>query len=305
MCCCTLLLSKSTLCGNIIRMNNLKKKNITIVGLGLMGGSYAKALRRAGFANIFAIDLDMSTLTQSQSDGIITKGYLDPADILPSSDILIISLYPKQTIEFMEENYTNFKKDSLVIDICGVKSVVTDNLPKRMLDRCDFVPTHPMAGREKKGYQMSTEDLFDGCSYVITPLDSNKAENIDIVRAIASDIGAKRVLTCDPRTHDEYISFVSQLPHVLACSYMASSGHRPLSEYAAGSFRDVSRVALINELVWQELFSLNREFLTEEIDSLITELHSFRDIIASDDKQGAIDYMKSARIIKEDYDSRS
>ncbi len=136
-----------------------------------------------------------------------------------------------------------------------------------------------MAGREKKGYEMSVEELFDNCSYVITPLEHNTDESIEIVKHLANDIGAKKILTCTSREHDEYISYVSQLPHVLACAYMASSKERPLSEYAAGSFRDVSRVALINAVIWQELFAINKDFLVDEIDHLISELDKFKKLI--------------------------
>lgn len=283
-------------------MQKLKGKKITIVGLGLMGGSIAKSLKKANISHVYGLDIDKSVLTSALKDTVIKAGYTQASDILPTTDFLIICLYPKAAIKFLEENHTLMKSGSVVCDICGVKSLVVDNIPQQMLKKVDFVPTHPMAGRELMGYSESIDNLFDGCNYIITPLTSNKPSSIELIEDFATTVGAKSIIKCDANTHDEYISFVSQLPHVLAVAYMKASHKRPLGGFAGGSFRDVSRVALINEIIWQELFDHNKDKLVPEIDNLINELSMLKDYIKNNDKPDVLHYLADGRKIKENYD---
>lgn len=276
---------------------------ITIVGLGLMGGSFARALASAGPAAIWAVDRDRDVLRKARDEGVITEGYTDPAVPLAQSDLVIICLYPGDTIHFLNTHRHLFKKGAVVTDICGVKTPVVESVDSFEGSGVDFVPGHPMAGRERQGYGESKADLFAGCSYILTPLPENRPRSIDLIKAMAGTLGAARIVTTDSRTHDEYISFTSQIPHILAVAYMQASQERDLVQYAGGSFRDVSRVALINEVIWSELFIRNRDKLVPEIRELIRRLNGLADSVENQDAPALMEALRDARQIKEEYDA--
>jgi prephenate dehydrogenase len=285
-------------------VDDFKNKNILIVGLGLMGGSIAKALKRKDIKSIIAIDKDKDVLESAQVNGVIEKGFVSSEDALTNADFVVIGLYPELAVKFINENEKLFKKGCVITDICGVKQPVVEGVNITRSD-ITFVPAHPMAGSERQGYGCSFPTLFDGCNYIITPLDTNSEEAIEQVKNFAKVLGAKNIVMSTPEKHDEYIAFTSQIPHALAIAYMHESKGRDVMPYAGGSFRDVSRVASINEVMWAELFCENSRKLTTELKSIRAGLEVIIDYIDSKDTKALREYMKVAADTKENYDAEN
>ncbi len=279
-------------------------KNILIVGLGLMGGSIARALKRAGVKNIWALDKNPDVLAQAKKEGVIERGFEDAKAVLPKADFVVVCLYPELAVAFINQNESRFKSGAIITDICGVKKPVVDRVKIERGD-IEFVPAHPMAGSERQGYEFSFAELFDGCNYIICPSEKNSAEAVSEVEAFARILGAKKIVTATPAEHDEYIAYTSQIPHALAVAYMHSAKERDILPFAGGSFRDVSRVALINEVMWAELFSQNAHKLADELESLEKEIAKIAQYVKNGQSQELAQYMKHGRKQKEKYNAEN
>jgi prephenate dehydrogenase len=285
----------------------VKGLRITIVGLGLMGGSIARALKRGAGAIVTAVDRDAKLTALALAQGVIDRGCDKPAQALADADLTVLCLYPEASIRFMKEHMACFAPGSVVTDICGVKQKVINGLVPILRSDIDFVPGHPMAGRERAGYQYSDEALFDRCNYILTPLQQNKEESIELVKRFAGALGAGAVVLAEPAEHDEMIAYTSQLPHALAVAYVLATGRRgdgqPLQRnplpFSAGSYRDVSRVAAINAPMWAELFLENRDALLGELDGLKAGLEHIEQYIRDGDGQSLIEYMSAAARARE------
>ena len=278
------------------------QKQILIVGLGLMGGSIAKALKRKGISSVWAADKNPEVLAGAKKDGVISEGYEDAGAAVGAADFVVVCLYPELAVSFINDNMHKFKKGAVITDICGVKKPVADGVKLNREDVC-FVPAHPMAGSESQGFGCSFAELFDGCNYIITPLEGSSQQAVEDVAEFAEVLGAANIVESTPEAHDEYIAYTSQIPHALAVAYMHSSKKRGVLPYAGGSFRDVSRVSLINEVMWAELFAENKNKLADEIDSLQAELKKIGGLIKDGDRDALREYMKQGRQIKENYDA--
>ncbi len=283
-------------------VSDFSKKKILIVGLGLMGGSIAKALKSKTAAVVWAVDNNTDIIGKAKKEGVIDEGYTTANESTGKADFIIVCLYPELAVEFINENMESFKSGAVITDICGVKKPVVDKV-NITRDDIDFVPGHPMAGSESKGYECSFVSLFEGCNYIITPLDGNSKESLNLVSEFAKILGAKKIVESTPEEHDELISYTSQIPHALAVAYMHSSKERDILPFAGGSFRDVSRVALINEVMWTELFSQNRKKLVEELKSLEENLEKMTKLIEQNDLDALEEYMRAGAKIKENYDA--
>ena len=283
-------------------VEGFSQKNILIVGLGLMGGSIAKALKGKDVGAVWAVDTDSHVISQAKIDGVISEGFAGADEAVRKADFTAVCLYPELAVRFINENMDKFKSGSVITDICGVKKPMSEGI-KLMRDDIDFVPAHPMAGSERQGYECSFSSLFEGCNYIITQLKSNSQKSVEEVAAFAKLLGAKNIVHSTPEAHDEYIAYTSQIPHALAVAYMHSSKGRNVLPYAGGSFRDVSRVALINEVMWAELFGENEKKLTKELDALQAELKKITGLIKNGDRDALREYMKQGREIKENYDA--
>lgn len=273
--------------------------NITIVGLGLIGGSLAKAISSRTSHIVFGIDRDPKVLDQALADGAIRHDI--GLGALEKSNLVILALYPAQCIKFMEQNASRIRKGAVVTDVCGVKKSICDALtPMAKKFGFCFVGGHPMAGREQYGFEAAKQDLFDGASYVLTPSDGCD-DGVEIVRELALSIGCGRVVLTTPEDHDRRIAYTSQLPHVLAAAYVNSPTCPMHVGYSAGSYLDVSRVARINENLWPELFIQNRDALVVEIDFLIQNLTRMRQDVASKDQDALTAALRNSRLRKETY----
>lgn len=276
---------------------------VTIVGLGLMGGSVARALMPRRPAALWAVDRDPAALERAAAEGVITAGYAEAIFPLSRSDLVVVCLYPGDAVAFINEHHDHFKKDAVVTDICGVKTPLAEGVVPFGGDGPDYVPGHPMAGRERRGYGESSASIFAGCNYILTPRPGTRPESVALIESMARTLGAARVVKTDWHTHDEYISFTSQIPHVLSVAYMRASRRRPLASFAGGSFGDVSRVALINEVIWSELFLRNRDLLVAEIRNLTGELDELARLIEAGDEAGLRAALREGRTLKEEYDA--
>ncbi len=283
-------------------VDDFSGKTILIVGLGLMGGSIAKALNSKNTGDVTAFDKNPEVLSKALADGVISKGYESPEQAVKEADFVVICLYPELAVKFINENENCFKSGAIITDICGVKTPVVDGVTITR-DDIHFIPGHPMAGSERKGYDCSFDTLFAGCNYIITPLKKTEDVFVDKVKAFAKLLGAKNIVISTPQKHDEYIAFTSQIPHALAVAYMHESRGRDVKPFAGGSFRDVSRVASINEVMWAELFCENSEKLAAELRSLKDGLEVIIEDIEKKDRDALKKYMKKAAQIKENYDA--
>lgn len=274
--------------------------SITVVGLGLIGGSFAASLKKLKPKNVWGIDVKKETLDNAQKMGIIDKGYIDPEIPLNSSDIVIIALYPEDTVRFVKDNINYFKKGSIITDTTGVKRNVIRKIESLLPDYIDFIGGHPMAGRESQGLKMASEDMFVNSTYILTPSKKSKKKNIDIVSRMAKYIGCKNVVKMTPEEHDSIIAYVSHIPHVIAVSLLNSNmDDIDISLFAAGSFKDATRVASINCDLWTELFMSNKDNVIRFIDELEKNLSVIKDGLEKEDKNVIKEQLKSAKSMKE------
>lgn len=272
--------------------------NIAVVGLGLIGGSFCKALKKNTFHHIMGIDNDKETIRKALECGAIDEE-ITP-DRLNEVNLTIICLYPEAIIDFVRNNADNFKKGSIVIDSCGVKEyVVNDCTPVLDEKEVIFVGTHPMAGREFSGFDYSTDDLFVGASFIITPTDNTPQIAVDLLQTLAGSIGFGKAVVSSPQKHDEVIAYTSQLAHVVSNAFVKSPVMLNYDGFSAGSFQDLTRVAKLNEYMWSSLFMCNKTALLREINCIIKSISEYRDAIENDDMERLISILRDGRELKE------
>ncbi|MEG0238135.1 MAG: prephenate dehydrogenase [Clostridium sp.] len=268
---------------------------ITIVGLGVIGGSFGMALKKNGYTDVYGIDNDINTIKKAEDIGIIKKGYLDGEEILKSSDLVIISIYPKLLKNFIFNNRSNFKDGAVITDATGIKEMFIEDILSIIPSNVDFVFGHPMAGREKKGIDFASDEVFKGANYIITETKINKENNIVLIESLAYTLGFKKVKRISPKYHDEMIAFTSQLPHVLAVSLINSDKEgRNTGDFIGDSYRDLTRIANINEDLWSELFLGNKENLLKCINNFEEELLKVKQSILNEDSLVLKEYLKKA-----------
>jgi len=262
-----------------------KKLKFLIVGLGLIGGSYAKALRKKGFY-VSAINDNQKSIDYALAEGIIDDGYsyVEP-DAVANADIIIFALYPKVFVEWIKNNRSLFKEGTIITDVTGVKKCIVDDIQALMPDGVEFIAAHPMAGREVYGVENSDDKIFEGANYIVVPTEKNTPGAIEACKDLGKLLGFSRVTELSPDEHDDMIGFVSQLTHCIAVSLMTCCENEHLVSYTGDSFRDLTRIARINENMWSELFMLNKEPLLKQFDVFINECTAIRDLIAADDTE--------------------
>ncbi len=260
--------------------------NITIVGLGIMGGSMAKALKGFKDSVIYGINHRRETLEAAMMDGVVANKNETDEEILGKSDIVILCLYPALSVQFVKDHINDFKEGALLTDVCGIKENLVRDINAVIRPDMEYIGAHPMAGREVYGYKNSLETLFHNCNFLLTPLEDNKEESIELLEEMARYIGAKRIVRITPAEHDEMIAYTSQLMHVIAVALCDNKRIETSASFSAGSLRDCTRVAIINEVLWSELFIENKKALCVLIDEL----------------KGSLDRMENA-IKNEDYDT--
>ncbi|GAA0076848.1 prephenate dehydrogenase [Clostridium sp. CTA-5] len=259
---------------------------VVVVGLGVIGGSFAMALKECGYEDVYGIDVDRETLMKAKDLKLIKDGFVDGKEILKTADLVVISIYPKLVKQFIISNIDNFKDGAIITDATGIKKMFIQDIIDVLPENIDFIFGHPMAGREKKGIHFATNDVFKGANYILTPIKINKEENLKLIESLAYKIGFKRVKRITPEYHDEMIGFTSQLPHALAVALINSDIEgRDTGSFIGDSYRDLTRIANINENLWSELFLGNKENLLKCIESFEIELDKLKDAIRDDDKE--------------------
>ena len=280
------------------RIWKYRDMNVLICGLGLIGASLAKTLKKNTDNVVLGWNRTPSVTEKALRDGAIDRtGDID--ELIAEADITIVNFYPEAIVPFILEHKDSFKKDSIVTDSCGIKTKICREIEKEELDFY-FIGAHPMAGREVGGYDNSLDTLFDKASFICTPFDNTPRNKVDALVGLAENMGFARTVVTTPEHHDEMIAFTSQIAHVLACSYVLSPLAPSHAGYSAGSYRDVSRVARINADMWADLFVDNKDALVREIDDLVSNLMQFKYNIVNDDKDALKDLMNRANRIKEE-----
>lgn len=273
--------------------------NITVVGLGLIGGSVAKAAKGFRGCTVYGIDNDAAVVAKACQDGVIANGDNSLSrEIISGSDLIVVALYPQATIDFILENQKYMKSGAVIIDVCGVKCPVVYAVEPELRQDLYFVGCHPMAGREVSGYAGSLTDMFKGCNFIITPTKNTKRPGIETAEAFARHLGATNLINTSPEDHDEMIAYTSQLMHVVAVALCDNTHIEKSAMYSAGSLRDCTRVAILNEELWSELFVLNREPLTKLIDEMCQSLTRIRDAVSQSDKEALKQIMRGATAAK-------
>ena len=269
-----------------------KNSKILIVGLGVIGGSYASKLTELGY-DVSCITKNKSDIEYAMSKGMIKYGTTEvDKSLVENSDIIIFALYPTIFVEWIEQYSHLFKKGTLITDVTGVKSLVVKKVQSILKDDIEFISAHPMAGRERSGVEFSTPDVFKGANYIITPTEKNTKEAIDICRKLGEELGFARISELSVEKHDQMIAFLSQLTHCIAVSLMTCNNTPGLEKYTGDSFRDLTRIAKINDRMWSELFLMNKEALLHEMDGFIEEFRLLRNMIKDDD----VDALRSKMI---------
>jgi prephenate dehydrogenase len=281
--------------------NNIELKNInlSVIGVGLMGGSILKALKDQDNKpkSIKAFDIDKDILNAVLKKELADVATDDAKEAIKDADLIVISLYPKLGAAFIKDNIAAFKPGCVITDICGVKREVYKEIKDALRSDIHFVGGHPMAGREHKGFSYSTPDLFLGCKYILT---GGEKHAVDLVCQFADILGAGKIVYAQPEKHDELIAYTSQLPHVLSVAYMLCSKNRNVEDFSAGSFRDITRIAMINDEMWSELFLENKDKLSGEIGDLIHGLSQLKSMIDTDNRSDLRQEMRNAAQMREE-----
>ena len=273
-------------------MEWISKDRILIVGLGLMGGSYARALKRLGY-HVSAIDTRQKSIDFALENGLIDRGYTGPdPSAIGEADAVIFALYPGIFRRWLTENQHLLKSGALLTDVTGVKSCIIYDIQDLLRDDVEFIAAHPMAGREVYGVENSDDGIFRDANYIVTPTAKNTPEAIDWCQSLGRILGFRKISVLSPEEHDEMIGFLSQMTHCIAIALMTCNDNQHLVDYTGDSFRDLTRIARINEVMWSELFLLNKDALLRQMDQFAAEFAVLRDLLDREDRDGLMEKMR-------------
>ena len=279
-----------------------KSDKILIVGLGLIGGSYAEGLTSKGY-EVYAIDTNIESIDFAKEKKIIKDGTTNISkEFLEQMDIVIFALYPHIVIEWLKSYQNYLKPNTIITDVTGIKKWLYDNIKDILRDDLEFIGAHPMAGREVYGVKNSNKDIFKGANYIITPTCSNTEYAKKIAKKIGEELEFKNIVTLSMEEHDEMIGFLSQLTHCIAISLMTCKESQHLVKYTGDSFRDLTRIAKINENMWSELFLLNKEELLNQMDLFLEQFTKLKKTIENDEIEEMKDIMKLSTLNRSYFD---
>lgn len=262
--------------------------NIGIIGLGLMGASFAKRLSPQKDKTIYGIDQNEQTIQTALELNIIKEGSTDPGKLIKKCNLIILALYPTMIKPWIVENQQYLESGTILMDISGVKTNIVEPVQAILREDLELISIHPMCGRESRGIDFAQADIFDNANYIIVPTNKNTPKAIEAAKQLGKDLRVKNISILSCEEHDRMIGFLSQLTHVIAVSLMNTHDNSHLVEYTGDSFRDLTRIATINENLWSELFLLNKDILLDEIDQFLDATKHFRDSLEKED----IDEMK-------------
>ena len=261
-----------------------KQANILIVGLGLMGGSYAAALSKKGY-KVYALSLEQRPIDYALARGWIVAGGTEPEAFVGQADIIISCLYPSVFVEWVEKYQHLFQSGALLTDVTGVKTQVVSQVQELLRKDVEFIAAHPMAGRERSGVQYADPSVFEGANYIVVPTPKNTGLAIETCKYLGEELGFANVSELPPQKHDQMIAFLSQLTHCIAVTLMNAGEDDSLVKYTGDSFRDLTRIAKINDEMWSELFIMNKEPLLKEMEKFRHAFDALERTIREEDRQ--------------------
>lgn len=281
-----------------------EKTKILIAGLGLMGGSYAEALTARGF-EVGGLARRQEAIDYAVERGIIKHGRsdIDP-EYIGQFDLVVFAMYPHAFVEWIEHNQQHFKSGTVITDVTGVKCSVIYKVQDMLRDDVEYIGAHPMAGRECSGVENARMQIFEGANYIVTPTEKNTPEAIALCKQLGEIMGFRKIAELTPEMHDEMIGFLSQLAHCIAVSLMVCKDSHHLVDYTGDSFRDLTRIAKINDEMWSELFLLNRDVLVEQMDLFSEKFALMRDSIANGDRETIREMMRLSTERRKYFDVR-
>jgi len=263
-----------------------KSTKILIVGLGLLGGSYASKLTELGY-RVTAVTRSQKSIDYAMEKGMIAAGAANPdPTLIGEADLVVFALYPHIFIKWLEDYQSLLKPGALLTDVTGVKGCVVDRVQNMLRADVEFIGAHPMAGREVSGVENSDPSIFRAANYIVTPSKRNSEEAVEVCCELGRILGFARVSCLSPEEHDSMIAFLSQLTHCIAISLMTCNSTEHLEDYTGDSFRDLTRIARLNDEMWSELFLLNREALLTEMSRFEGELARLRRLLENGDREG-------------------
>lgn len=269
---------------------------IAVIGLGIIGGSMAYALRGFRNARIAGCDTNADTRKKALARGAVDEVFDDARSAVQGADLIIICVYPEIIPKIIEDCKGVFKDGAVVTDVCGVKAELAQKLKEIVPQGIEYVGGHPMAGRETDGFDSASPELFGMCGYIITPIDGlSRARGIKLVREAAHYIGAARITESTPEEHDSVIAYTSDLMHISAAALCLDYNRGMNRAYTAGAFRDCTRIANINPQLWSELFIENRDCLLSEIDRFQASIDRLKKAIEANDRQELCDILTTVR----------
>jgi prephenate dehydrogenase len=270
---------------------------IAIVGLGLIGGSMAKSIKAKTAHTVYGADLDRETMTLARMCGAIDAPLTE--ENLPQCDLVLAAICPAAAIRWVEEHADKIGTHAILVDLCGVKRVVVQALaPIAQAHGFAYIGGHPMAGKERGGFTAATDDLFDGASMILTPDQRTDMQLLETLKAFFLDLGFAGLTFSDPEEHDRIIAFTSQLAHITSSAYVKSPEAQRRRGFSAGSFRDMTRVARLDETMWTELFLDDADYLVKELDILIENLSAYSRALKSGDAEQVRALLREGRELK-------
>lgn len=271
-----------------------KNTKILIIGLGVIGGSYAKALTDQGY-NVSCITKEDADIRYAIEHNMISYGTSEvEEELIASSELIVFALYPTTFVEWIKKYQHLFTPGTLITDVTGVKSQVVYKVQELLRDDVEYIPAHPMAGRERSGVEFADPKVFEGANYIVTPTDKNTRGAVRVCKQLGEILGFLRISELTPEKHDEMIAFLSQLTHCIAVVLMNCNDSEGLEKYTGDSFRDLTRIAKINDRMWSELFLMNKDALLAEMDKFIEEFCEFRTYLANEDGKRMREKMRAS-----------
>ncbi len=281
-----------------------KDTNVLIIGLGLMGGSYAEALTKRS-CTVNCITLDQKDIDYAIDKGIINNGSTElDEDMLKDADIIVFALYPTVFVDWIRKNQHLLKSGTVITDVTGVKGSIVNEVQSILRPDIEFIAAHPMAGRELSGVEHSDASVFSGANYIVTPTDKNTREAIELCKRLGHALGFARISELSPSEHDDMIAFLSQLTHCIAVTLMTCNQGENLEKYTGDSFRDLTRIAKINDVMWSELFLMNREALLAQMDSFEAEFNKLREYLIEGNREEMQKMMRASTARRQLFDKK-
>ncbi len=278
--------------------------DILIVGLGLIGGSYAKALTEKGYT-VRAITKEQKDIDYAIKNGFLTEGTVDDIEgFIKKSDLIILSLYPHTLLEWVNKYGKFIRPETLVTDVTGVKEHIINEVQKALPENVEFIAAHPMAGRERSGVEHSDNSVFKGANYIIVPNSKNSEHSKKICEDLGKELGFENISYLNAEKHDEMIAFLSQLTHCIAVTLMCTGNTEGFEKYTGDSFRDLTRIAKINDEMWSELFLCNKKALLEKMNEFSYQFDTFKTALENSDRDKMREMMKKSTIRREKFDKQ-